>query len=180
MNWNGCERKWSWPKLRHNLIICLEGPRKVAKKPRQDRPVTRPRFEPGVSRIRVTSIVASARNRTSAVQRLSSPYIKLSRRTPTRIIYSHNNLAFQVTKQKTTRRREKTQAARYKVVAVTVVTAGHIPLGDGSKRDFISVVMSRIARPRPTVTRYAVGGRTDKHEGDQFQNMTMLGKSFFA
>jgi hypothetical protein len=31
MNWKGCERKWSWPNLRHYTGIYLEGLRKTIK-----------------------------------------------------------------------------------------------------------------------------------------------------
>jgi hypothetical protein len=36
MNWKGCGRKQSWPNLRYNSIICLEGLTKTMKNLNQD------------------------------------------------------------------------------------------------------------------------------------------------
>jgi hypothetical protein len=54
MNWRGDGRKRSWPKFKALFSIFLEGLRKPTKILRQENQ-SGPKFEPGISRIRVTS-----------------------------------------------------------------------------------------------------------------------------
>jgi hypothetical protein len=48
MNWKGCERKWSWPNLRHLPVRTKEN----HDKPQPGLLVSGPRLEPGTSRIK--------------------------------------------------------------------------------------------------------------------------------
>jgi hypothetical protein len=57
MNWEGCGRKWLWPKLRHYHDICLQGLRKLCRASvRTDRvPAQSPEYMSEASRLEPTN-----------------------------------------------------------------------------------------------------------------------------